>query len=355
MSQKNKLITASVVVGIVGLSGAYLYTQSHNTVSDNSSNNNLNQNKSLSSSTGAKPVVIGYQTGVDPSKVSQADKVYEQVTKQQIDWRKFDTGADIIAAISSGDVAIGNIGSSPLAAAASKQVPLQVFLVAGVLGDAEALVARNASNIKTPQDLIGKKIAVPFVSTTHYSLLAALKHWNIDPSKVEIINLRPPEITAAWERGDIDAAYIWEPVLGKAKQSGHVLVSSKAVAQWGSPTYDVWVTRKDFAKNNPEFLKQFAKVTIEATGKYSQDPNAFIKNAENLQKMSQITGSSTQDITLLLSGSEYPNAEKQRQLLDKPLVQDIAKTAQFLQAQGKIDNVLPDYTDYVTHDYIETK
>ncbi|WP_219636024.1 ABC transporter substrate-binding protein [Streptococcus agalactiae] len=48
------------------------------------------------------------------------------------------------------------------------------------------------SGIKTPQDLIGKTIAVPFVSTTHYSLLSALKHWNIPEDKVKIINLRPP-------------------------------------------------------------------------------------------------------------------------------------------------------------------
>ena len=48
-----------------------------------------------------------------------------------------------------------------------------------------------------PQDLIGKKVAVPFVSTGHYSLLAALKHWNIDPSKVTILNLAPPAIIAA--------------------------------------------------------------------------------------------------------------------------------------------------------------
>ncbi|MDR8383291.1 taurine ABC transporter substrate-binding protein, partial [Acinetobacter baumannii] len=92
--------------------------------------------------------------------------------------------------------------------------------------------------IKTPQDLIGKTIAVPFVSTTHYSLLSALKHWNIPEDKVKIINLRPPEISAAWERGDIDAAYVWEPALSKAKASGTVLTDSKQVGEWGAPTYD---------------------------------------------------------------------------------------------------------------------
>lgn len=64
---------------------------------------------------------------------------------------------------------------------------METFLIATQIGAGEALVARDS--IKTPQDLVGKKVAVPFVSTGHYSLLAALKNWNIDPSKVQILNL----------------------------------------------------------------------------------------------------------------------------------------------------------------------
>lgn len=91
---------------------------------------------------------------------------------------------------------------------------------------------------------------MPFVSTAHYSLLSALKHWNISESQVKVINLRPPEISAAWERGDIDAAYVWEPALSKAKTTGTVLTDSKQVGEWGAPTYDVWVVRKEFAEKS---------------------------------------------------------------------------------------------------------
>ncbi|MEO3959215.1 taurine ABC transporter substrate-binding protein, partial [Chromobacterium piscinae] len=64
----------------------------------------------------ADAVTVGYQTGIDPTKVPQADGAYEKATGSRINWRKFDSGADLIAAVASGDVAIGNIGSSPLAA-----------------------------------------------------------------------------------------------------------------------------------------------------------------------------------------------------------------------------------------------
>ena len=52
----------------------------------------------------AEHVTIAYQTTVEPSKVAQADGAYEKTTGQTIDWRKFDTGAEVIAAVASGDV-----------------------------------------------------------------------------------------------------------------------------------------------------------------------------------------------------------------------------------------------------------
>ena len=45
---------------------------------------------------------------------------------------------------------------------------------------------------------------------------------SIDPAKVQILNLAPPAIIAAWKRGDIDATYVWDPALGVAKENGKV-------------------------------------------------------------------------------------------------------------------------------------
>ena len=59
--------------------------------------------------------------------MAQADGAYEAATGSKINWRKFESGAEVIAAVASGDVPIGNIGSSPLAAAASRGLPIQTF------------------------------------------------------------------------------------------------------------------------------------------------------------------------------------------------------------------------------------
>ena len=169
----------------------------------------------------AVDVTIAYQTSAEPAKVAQADKTFEKLSGAKPDWRKFDSGASIVRALASGAVQIGNLGSSPLAVAASQQVPIEVFLLASQLGNSEALVVKKA--ITKPEDLIGKRIAVPFISTTHYSLLAALKHWGIKPGQVQILNLQPPAIIAAWQRGDIDGAYVWAPAVNELEKDGTVL------------------------------------------------------------------------------------------------------------------------------------
>ena len=300
----------------------------------------------------ATDVTVAYQTTVDPAKVAQADGAYEQATQADIKWRKFDNGADIIAAIASGDVQIGYLGSSPLTAAITRNVPVETFLIATQIGGAEALVARNGSGINSPQDLVGKKIAVPFVSTGHYSLLAALKHWNIDPSSVTILNLAPPAIVAAWKRGDIDATYVWDPALGSAKENGKVLITSGELSKLGAPTFDAWIVRKDFAAKHPDIVKAFAKVTLDAYADYHKDPKAWLANQSNVDKLVKLSGAKAADIPLLLQGNVYPQATDQAVLLGAPTTKALADTAAFLKEQGKVDAVLPDYAPSVNARFI---
>ncbi|MDM1758555.1 MULTISPECIES: taurine ABC transporter substrate-binding protein [Acinetobacter] len=340
-SSKPLIITAIVIVAIV----AFIYLQKNKNVTPEAASTSTQKSDSA--------VVIAYQTGVDPSKVAQANGEYEKESQQAITWKKFDTGADVVNALASGDVDIGNIGTSPFAAAASRNLPIDVFFIAAKLGASEALIVRNQANIQKPQDLINKTIAVPFVSTAHYSLLSALKHWNIAESQVKIINLRPPEISAAWERGDIDAAYVWEPALSKAKSKGHVLTDSKQVGEWGAPTYDVWVVRKEFAEKNPQFLKAFVQTSLKQIDRYNQAPEKFQQDVENIKKISSLTGSDPKDIALLLSGNIYLNQQQQAQRLQQEFAKNIFDTATFLKAQGKVDQVKQSYQDNINPKFVQ--
>jgi len=308
----------------------------------------------VQSARAADKVAIAYQTVVEPAKVAQADGAYEKATGRTIDWRKFDSGADVIAAVASGDIKIGYVGSSPLAAAASRNLPIKTFLIAALIGDAEQLVVRNGAGIDKPADLAGKKVAVPFVSTTHYSLLAALKHWQIAPGTVQILNLRPPEITAAWTRGDIDAAYVWDPALGQIKASGKVLVSSSEVAKWGAPTFDAWIVRDDFATANRDFVQAFVKVTTDAYAAYRANPQTWAAG-DATAKIVRLTGAKAEEVPELLAGSVFPTAAEQAApaLLGGGTVTAITETSAFLKEQKRIDAVQPDYARFVDVQYVK--
>ena len=110
-----------------------------------------------------------------PSSVAIANGEFEKATGVKIDFRRFNSGAEIFAAIASGDVQVGYVGSSPFAAATSRGLDVKAFYLASISGVDEALVVRNGSGINSLADLKGKKLAAAPVSTDHYQLLALIK------------------------------------------------------------------------------------------------------------------------------------------------------------------------------------
>ncbi|MGC1044106.1 taurine ABC transporter substrate-binding protein [Pantoea agglomerans] len=296
-------------------------------------------------------VTVAYQTSAEPAKVAQADNSFAKESGASVDWRKFDSGAGVLRAMASGDVQIGNIGSSPLAVAAAQKLPIEAFLLASQLGNSEALVVKK--NITTPKDLIGKRIAVPFISTTHYSLLAALKHWGIKPSQVQLVNLQPPAIIAAWQRGDIDGAYVWAPAVNELEKEGKVLTDSAEVGSWGSPTLDVWVVRKDFAQQHPEVVTAFARSALDAQQAYLNSPDSWLTQSDNLSKLSRLSGVPEAQVPGLVKGNTYLTAQQQVEQLGKPVNKAIVDTAQFLKAQGRVPQADNDYSSYVTSRFVE--
>ncbi|MFJ5293595.1 ABC transporter substrate-binding protein [Streptomyces sp. NPDC088348] len=193
-----------------------------------------------------------------------------------IKWIKFDSGATINTAFVSGSVDLAAIGSSPVARGLSKplNIPYQVTWVLDVAGDNEALVARDGSGIKDVRDLVGHKVATPFSSTSHYSLLAALDKAGVAPSKVKLLDLEPQDIAAAWSRGDIDAAYVWLPTLDELGKTGRTLVSSRQLAAVGKPTLDLGVASTSFIKAQPEVIAAWRKVEARALNLIHDDPSA---------------------------------------------------------------------------------
>lgn len=294
----------------------------------------------------SKEVVIAYQDMVVPWRYAQDAQALEKKTGYKVTFRKLASGADVIRALASGSVQIGEAGSAPIASGLSQGLDIQLFWILDNINDAEALVARNGSGVNSLADLKGKRLAVPFVSTSHFHTLLALENANIDPRGVKIVNLRPPEIAAAWERGDIDATFIWDPVLAKAKKRGTVLITSGQIAkQTGKATFDGIVVTKAFAKDNDAFLTDLVKVLAQTDDDYRKNKAGWTADSAQVKAVAKWSGAEAAEVPASLALYEFPNLQQQAsaEWLGGGAAKSLAATAAFLKSQGTIQNVLPDY------------
>jgi taurine transport system substrate-binding protein len=229
----------------------------------------------------SKPTVrIAYQTFPSGDLIVKNKKWLEEALPDyNIKWTKFDSGADVNTAFIAKQVDFGALGSSPLARGLSAplNIPYQVAFILDVAGDNEALVARNGTGIESIADLKGKRVATPFASTAHYSLLAALAQNGLSANDVQLVDLQPQAILAAWERGDIAAAYSWLPTLDQLEKSGKVLITSRQLADKGKPTLDLAAVSASFAKDNAKVIDAWRQQQARALTEIKNDPDAAAK------------------------------------------------------------------------------
>ena len=306
-----------------------------------------------------KEVTIVHQDMVVPFRALIDSNKLQEATGYTITWRKIPGGGDVIRAMASGDAQIGEVGSSPAAAAASQGIDVQVFWVLDDIADAEQLVAREGSGVETLADLKGKKIGVPFVSTTHYQLLFALEEAGLGPSDAEVLNMAPPAVAAAWERGDIDATFIWNPVLAQVKKNGKVLVSAGELAEAGRPTFDAIMVDRAWAEENKEFMTTLVKMIAEQDEDYRSNTDAWTVDSPQVQSVARISGAEPSTVPEALAAYKFPTLEEQASEkwlgggANSGVSKALADTAAFLKEQGRITDVAPDYSKFVTDEYVK--
>jgi taurine transport system substrate-binding protein len=307
-----------------------------------------------------KEVTIGYQDMVVPYRIAQESKEVERVTGYKINWKQFGGGGEVIKAMASGAVQIGEVGSAGVAAAISRGEPLELFWILDDIGDAEALVAKNGSGINTLADLKGKKIAMPFNSTTHFHTMVALEQAKVNPAEVQILNMRPPEVRAAWQRGDIHATFIWDPVLAEVKKDGKVIISSgKISADTGKATFDGYVANTGWSKANRDFMVKFVKIMAMADDNYRKNGSKWGKDSAEVKAIAKWSGSKPEDVSAAMALYRFPTAAEQASPKwlgggkDGVAAKALAATAAFQLSQKQIEKTLPDYSVAVNPSYAQ--
>ncbi len=302
-----------------------------------------------------KEVTIAHQDMLVPFRIVMESGELEKATGYKINWRMFGGGGDVIKAMASGDVHIGEAGSSPITAAASQGQDIKLIWILDDIADAEALIVRNGSGINSVKDFKGKKIATPFVSTAHYQLMALMKVEGVDAKGVNVMNMRPPEIAAAWERGDIDGAFIWDPVLSKIKGNGKVMATSKTIGAKGFPTFDGIIVNSKWAAEHEGFVVAMVKALAKADETYRANKAKWTVDSPEVKAVAKWTKADAKDVPPSMALYTFPTMAEQvgPAWLGGAAAKALTSTAAFLKEQGRIQEVKPNYGAFVTDAYVK--
>ena len=252
-------------------------------------------------------IVVAYQPGDSNSQgIVKQEGWFTSVGSTPVVYKDFNSGADVYRAMASGAVDMGLIGNAPFTIAVTQGAPYTAVWWYDIGTTAEGLVVRTASPIKSVADLKGQRIATPFGSTSDFMLHGTLDAAGLKPQEARLINLAPPAILAAWSRGDIDAAYIWDPVLDQlAHQGGKVIAFNKDLLSHGYLAGDVGFVKTSLLTEHPDVVRAWMKANIRATDMIHSDP----AQAESVA--AKAYGVSAEDIKSAFDGDLFPTAQEQ--------------------------------------------
>ena len=148
----------------------------------------------------------------------------------------FNSGSDAGNAILSGSIDATYIGPGP-ATALYMQSDGGVAIVSGVTSGGASFMVRTDAGISTPEDLSGKKIAVPGIGNTQD---VALRTWlhdnglraNDEGGDVSVAAVDNPELLGLFQNGQLDGA--WEP------EPWPSLLEQEGVAETFVDEADLW-------------------------------------------------------------------------------------------------------------------
>ncbi|MEO0633614.1 MAG: ABC transporter substrate-binding protein [Pseudomonadota bacterium] len=283
-----------------------------------------------------------------PFQFAKVNGTYDEELGVTVNWRAFDSGVAMSAAMASGDVQISvSQGLPPFVVATSGGQDLQIVDVAVSYADNDNCVVAAAQEIdkSSAAELAGKKVAVPLGTAAHYGYLKQMEHFGVDPASMEIVNMNPPEGAAALAQGAVDMACGWGGSLRRMKEHGNVLLTGDEKTELGILVFDVTSAPASFVAENGDMMAEFLRVTAEANAMWADSAN----HAKMLPVIAKDAGMDEDATMETISTFTFPTVADQ---LDSGWLGGNAQTfmkgvADVFVAAGSIDGALDTYENTV--------
>lgn len=245
-----------------------------------------------------------------PFEYAKVTGAYDEALGVKVNWRAFDTGTAMSAAMASGDVQFAiSQGVPPFVVATSAGQDLQIIDVAVSYSDNDNCVVRTDLEITkdNASELAGKRVAVPIGTAAHYGFLKQMAHFGVDVSTLHIVDMAPPDGAAAIAQGAVDMACGFGGGLGRMKEHGDVLLTGAEKEELGILVFDVTTSPAAFLAENPELAAKFVKVTADANAMWNEGS----KKAEMIEVIAKDAGMDVETATRDIGTFVFPSIDEQ--------------------------------------------
>lgn len=278
-----------------------------------------------------------------PMMAAKAAGTYDKELGVKVNWRAFESGTAMSAAMASGDVQIAvSQGVPPLVVAASSGLNIQVVDIAVSNPDSDnCVVSKKLEITKTSaKELIGKTVAVPLGTAAHYGFLRQMAHFGVPVSSLKVINMAPTEGAAALAQGSVDFACGFGGGLARMKEYGNVLLTGKEKDALGILVFDVTSATANFAAENQPLLTKFLKVTANANTQWLTK-----KDPAMLKIIAKEAGLDEAAAAKAIAAMVFPSVNEQlsKQWLGGNVQEFMKGVADIFLAAGSLKKALPSY------------
>jgi NitT/TauT family transport system substrate-binding protein len=209
----------------------------------------LGQNQSL------KPLRVGITSwvGFDIARYAEPSGIFKQ-RGLEIDFVRFENQQDSSRAVMRGALDAAFVSLWDVMQVDPGNGKPVVLMTTNISAGADGIVAKP--EIKSVEDLRGKKVGAKLGTVNHLILLEALKANQIKPSDVQLLDYSNEVAAQKIKEGEIDAAVLWEPMLGETAKNikGNVIYTTKQV---DSLVIDALMSSDMIVKAKKAELKQF--------------------------------------------------------------------------------------------------
>jgi len=209
-----------------------------------------------------------------------------------VKYLKFSSGRDALQSVIDDKADIATVYETPVVLQAFAKKRVKVISGLHISDKNTGLVVRTDRGIQKIEDLVGKKLGVPFNTNAHFFVNRLISNANINLNDIEWVNLNPSDAVAKFKSGDIDAVAVWNPNLYAAK----IAFQADKIQTYYSDLYyelSMLVTLESELALYPEKYKRFLKAIILAKAFMEEYPlkgkEIVINHLENVIEPSILT------------------------------------------------------------------